>query len=250
MAPSSRGWGGIWAVAGGAVLVAAIVAVVIAATTNGLTPIPTPPSPGSATAVPADPSATSSASPTAPTSGSYVDEEVEENGWTPEPITSDRETYIRAALAAAASFDTQAAPRVEWLAFLDSWFTPDTRYADNDRLERMETAKLELRQSVVLPESEWDSLAEESGRVTASVDADIAYLPVPEDESGDMSIGTADVVTTFTRSDGGSGELSYDETVRVSVQVLCGAGSVPTPDSAQQAGDCKVVRFFSEPLEP
>jgi hypothetical protein len=32
--------------------------------------------------------------------------------------------------------------------------------------------------------------------------------------------------------------------------VLCGPGSVPTPDSGQQAGDCKVVRYFTEPMEP
>ena len=69
-------------------------------------------------------------------------------------------------------------------------------------------------------------------------------------QTGDMTIGTADVVLTTTSSDGSSGELSYDETIRVSVQVLCGAGSIPTPNSAQQAGDCKIVRYFTEPLEP
>lgn len=250
MAPSSRGWGATWAIAGGAVLLAAMVAIAFAATTRDRTPRPTQPSPSASTAAATDPSATSTTSPTPPSPGRYVDEEVDQNGWMPEPITTDRETYIRAALAAAASFDTQTAPRDEWLAFLDTWFTPDTRYAESDRLARMETAKLELRQSVVLPEPEWDSLAKESGRIAARVSGEIAYVPVPDDDSGDMSIGTADVVLTFTRSDGGSGELSYDETVRVSVQVLCGAGSVPTPNSAQQAGDCKVVRYFSEPLEP
>jgi hypothetical protein len=84
----------------------------------------------------------------------------------------------------------------------------------------------------------------------ASVPANIAWSDVPEDPDGVMSIGTADVVLTFTRSDGAGGELSYDESVRVSVQVLCGEGSIPTPGSAQVPGDCKVVRFFPEPLEP
>ena len=65
-----------------------------------------------------------------------------------------------------------------------------------------------------------------------------------------MSIGTADVTLTFTRSDGNGNETSYDETVRVSVQVLCGEGRCRRPNTAQQAGDCKVVRYFSEPLEP
>ncbi|WP_211160586.1 MULTISPECIES: hypothetical protein, partial [Microbacterium] len=60
----------------------------------------------------------------------------------------------------------------------------------------------------------------------------------------------SDVVLEFTRSDGSGVESSYEESVRVSVQVLCGPGSVPAPDSAQQVGDCKVVRFFTEPVEP
>ena len=74
--------------------------------------------------------------------------------------------------------------------------------------------------------------------------------PVPSDETGDMTIGTADVTLTYTSTDGAGGELSYDETVRVSVQVLCGPESIPTPNSAQQAGDCKVARWFSGTLEP
>lgn len=114
----------------------------------------------------------------------------------------------------------------------------------------MEASKVEMRQGVVLPQQEWDSLANEDGRVTANVTGDITLVPVTEDPSGDMSIGTANVTLTFTRSDGGDGEVSYDESVRVSVQVLCGEASVPTPDTAQQAGDCKVVRYFTEPLEP
>ena len=114
----------------------------------------------------------------------------------------------------------------------------------------MTDSQTELRQGVVLPQEEWDSLAGENGRVVAVVTGEIADVPVTDDPSGDMSIGTADVTLTFTRSDGSDGETSYDEQVRVSVQVLCGTASVPTPDTDQQAGDCKVVRYFTEPLEP
>lgn len=114
----------------------------------------------------------------------------------------------------------------------------------------MQAAQLELRQGVVLPEAEWDSLAGEDGRVVAAIDEDLELGPVSDDESGDMTIGTADVVLTFTRTDGDGAESSYDETVRVSVQVLCGPASVPTPGSDQLAGDCKVVRYFTEPMEP
>jgi hypothetical protein len=107
-----------------------------------------------------------------------------------------------------------------------------------------------MRQTVVLPDAEWDSLAGEKGRVASVTAGDIIFSPAPQDTSGDMSIGTADVTITFTRADGSGGEVSYDETTRLSVQVLCGPGSVPTPNTAQVAGDCKIVRFFSEPVEP
>ncbi|WP_194384590.1 hypothetical protein [Microbacterium luteum] len=154
-------------------------------------------------------------------------------------------------MAAASTFDTQLGTRTEWLTYLDTWFTPDTRYtSEADRQSDMEASQLELRQSVVLPAQEWDSLANEDGRVVAAVTGDIEYTDVPDDNTGSMRIGTADVVLTYTRSDGSGGETTYDDLVRVSVQVLCGEGSTPTPDTAQQAGDCKVVRFFSGTIEP
>jgi hypothetical protein len=238
---SSRGL--IWAIIGGLVLVAGIVAIIVTALVSQPTPNST-----------ATPRSTASNSPTAsepvPMS-EFVDPDVSERGWMPEPITTDPETYIRAALQTASTFDTTKSSRDEWLDYLDTWFTPDTRYAsDKDREAETQAAQLELRQGVVLPREDWDSLAIESGRVTASTVGEIAFAAVSDDSSGDMSIGTADVTLTFTRADDEGNETSYDERVRVSVQVLCGAGSVPTPNTAQQAGDCKVVRYFTEPLEP
>lgn len=235
--------GVLWAIIGGMVLLVGMVAIIIAAIT-GEQPAPKP--------TVEHPSGTPSSTTESPPSNQpVVDAAVEENGWVPEPITTDNDHYIRAALAAASSFDTTQASRDDWLGFLDTWFTPDTRYAsDADRQTELIAAQLELRQGVVLPEAEWDSLAAEDGRVTATVAKDVEITPVPDDESGDMSIGTAEVVLTFTRADDSGTESSYDETVRVSVQVFCGDGSVPTPGSGQQAGDCKVVRYFTEPLEP
>lgn len=113
----------------------------------------------------------------------------------------------------------------------------------------MKAAQLELRQGVVLPQEMWDSMAMQQGRVVSAVVGDVDLGDVPEDTTGEMHIGTADVDLTFTQQDGTGEESSYTESARVSVQVLCGAGSVPTPSSAQQAGDCKVVRFFTEPVE-
>ncbi|MBW9111886.1 hypothetical protein JNB63_19420 [Microbacterium trichothecenolyticum] len=231
----------VWAIVGGLVLIAGIVAIVVSSLLAQSAPAPTES---------AAPQPTASPSTGEPPAGDVVDASVIDHGWLPEPITTDREVYIRAALEAAATFDTQKSTRKEWLGYLDSWFTPDTRYAEADRADRLRAAQLELRQGVVLPQEEWDSLANEDGRVVATATGEPVYVPVTDDASGDMSIGTSDVTLTFTRSDGSGGETSYEEQVRVSVQVLCGPGSVPTPDSAQRAGDCKVVRYFTEPLEP
>ncbi|MAO81925.1 MAG: hypothetical protein CMH82_14950 [Nocardioides sp.] len=242
-APTNRSRRGLaWAIAGGAVLLIGIAAIIIASlTAQAPTPEPTT----------EPPSTSPTTQPTEPASGEFVDASATDKGWVPEPITTDPETYARAALAAASTFDTTLSSRPEWLTYLDTWFTPDTRYtSETDRESDMAASQLELRQGVVLPEAEWDSLAGDDGRVEAAVTGVIEFEPVPEDASGDMQIATADVTLTYTRSDGGDGEASYDDTVRVSVQILCGEGSIPTPDSDQQAGDCKVVRYFSGHLEP
>ncbi|WES65974.1 hypothetical protein P0L94_07845 [Microbacter sp. GSS18] len=241
---STRGRGRAWAILGAGVLLAGIVAIIVAAILSQ--PDEPAPSPSGSTA--GTPAPTSSAP---GDDGEVVDASASDRGWVPEPITTDRDLYVRAALAAASTFDTQLSTRREWLAYLDTWFTADTRYTTaEDQADVMDAAKLEMRQGVVLPDEQWDSLAGEDGRVIAAVTGDVAFQPVSDDASGDMSIGTADVVLTFVRSDGSGGDVSYDEVARVSVQVLCGPGSVPTPDSGQSVGDCKVVRYFTEPLEP
>ncbi|MEV5072701.1 hypothetical protein MRBLMI12_004364 [Microbacterium sp. LMI12-1-1.1] len=245
MSQSSGRRGLLWAIIGGLVLIAGIVAIIVASSLVQREPVPTPTSDGGSTLS----APTASEEPP----GEFVDPTASEMGWVSEPITTDADTYIRAALEVASTFDTTKSTREEWLDYLDTWFTPDTRYtSEADQQSSVRDAQVELRTGVVLPQEEWDSLAGEDGRVVAAATGDLAYLPVSDDDSGDMSIGTSDVTLTFTRrdGDGDGGETSYEEQVRVSVQVLCGPGSVPTPDSAQRAGDCKVVRFFTEPLEP
>lgn len=242
MSQSAGRRGLVWAIVGGLVLIAGSVAIIVSSTLPRSAPEPTEIPPGSNS-----PTSTTTARP----GGELVDPDAAARGWTPEPITTDAETYIRAALAAASTFDTAKSTREAWLDYLDTWFTPDTRYASEaDRQSSVDDAQVEFRTGVVLPQEEWDSLAGENGRVIAEATGDVAYVSVTDDASGDMSIGTSDVTLTFTRSDGGGAETSYDEYVRVSVQVLCGPGSVPTPETAQRAGDCKVVRYFTEPLEP
>lgn len=242
MSQSSGRRGIAWAIVGGLVLIAGIVAIIVSAILAQ--PAPTP---SDTPATSSTPEPTASEQP----DGSLVDPTAVDQGWTPEPITTDADTYVRAALAAASTFDTTRSTREDWLDYLDTWFTPDTRFtSEADRLAAMSDSQTELRQGVVLPQDEWDSLASEDGRVVAVVTSDITDVPVTDDPSGDMSIGTADVTQSFTRSDGSGGETSYDDHVRVSVQVLCGAASVPTPNTDQRSGDCKVVRYFTEPLEP
>lgn len=232
-----------WAWIGAVILAAGIIAIIIGALLNQPAPTPTP-------STSAEPSDSPSAVPTA-VPGAVVDPSVTDKGWVPEPITMDANFYIQRALEAASTFDTQLSSREEWLAYLETWFTPDTRYAsESDREAALEGFLLELRQSVVLPEEDWDSLASEKGRVVAALTGAIEDVAVSEDPSGDMRIGTADVTLTYTRVDGDGAEYGYEDRVRVSVQVLCGEGSVPAPGSAQQSGDCKVVRFFTEPMEP
>lgn len=241
---ASRRGGFAWAIIGGLVLVGGIVAIIVSAM-MGQTALDPSESPSSSTLAP-----NPTPEPSTSMGGDFVDPTAAERGWAAEPITSNPESYIRAALSAAATFDTTKSSREEWLDFLDTWFTPDTRYASEaDQQAAMDASRVELRQGVVLPQAEWDSLANENGRVVGTTNGDVTFVPVAEDISGDMLIGTADVALTFTRSSGAGDEASYDETVRVSVQVLCGESSVPTPGTAQKAGDCKIVRYFTEPLE-
>lgn len=248
MSQSSGRRGVAWAIIGGIVLLAGIVAIIVSAVLARPTPTPSPTTRGTASA---DPTSSADPDPHPQPTGAVVDPTAADRGWTPEPITTDADTYIRAALAAASTFDTTKSTREEWLDYLDTWFTPDTRFtSEADQLAAMTDSQTELRQGVVLPKDEWDSLAGEDGRVVAVVTSEITDVPVTDDPSGDMSIGTADVTLSFTRSDGSGAETSYDDHVRVSVQVLCGAASVPTPDTDQRSGDCKVVRYFTEPLEP
>lgn len=187
-----------------------------------------------------------SAPPPTSSAPDVVDPAVADRGWVPEPITVDRDLYVRVALAAAGTFDTRRADRSEWVSWLKTWFTPSPLY-DNptDAAEQLARYQSELDQAVLLPQATWDDLAADEGRVAAEVSGPIEYLDLPETTAVNVWTGTADVVLTYTRRSGDE-ESSYQDTVRVSVQVVCGGASIPTPGSAQRPGDCKVVRYFDE----
>ena len=233
----SRRWGLILSIViGAAVLVAVVIALIPRGSGGGDAP-PTPVMPTSSGSAP--PTSTGGG-------GEVVDPDVAKRGWVPEPITQDEDAYARAALEAATTFDTRRSTRDEWLTWLGTWFTPSPLYDDQqDAVDQMAGYKAELAQSVVPPQSQWDGLANNDGRVIARLDGPIKYLDQPDATQKHVRTATANVIMTYTQSGGDTGgEASYDQTVRVSVQVVCGGASIPTPDSAQRAGDCKVVRFF------
>ena len=197
---------------------------------------------------PSRPNPSLSASPTSPPvgGGKLVDRGVAKRGWVPEPTTQDPNLYVRAALEAASTFDTRHATRDQWVAWLATWFTPNPLYDNKqDALDQMAGYKAELSQTVLIPQSQWDDLAKNDGRVSARVDGQIVYTDQADAAAKHVRTATANVVMTFTQAgDGAGSQATYDQTARVSVQVVCGGASVPTLGSAQRVGDCKIVRFF------
>jgi hypothetical protein len=219
-----------------------VIAVVIALLARGSGGAVAPSSP------PSRPIVSQSASPTSsPVADSdVVDPNVAKRGWVPEPITQNPNVYVRATLEAASTFDTRQATRGQWVAWLGTWFTPSPLYENQqDALDQMARYKAELDQTFLIPQSQWDDLAKNDGHVSGRLDGQILYTDQADAAQRHVRTATANVVMTFTQvGDGSGGEATYEQTVRVSVQVVCGGASVPTPGSAQRAGDCKVVRFF------
>lgn len=180
--------------------------------------------------------------------GTVVDPSVTAQGWVPEPVTDDPELYARAALAAAGSVDTTRSERADWVAWLRSWFAPSPLYNnEQDALDQMGAYQAELDQAVLFDQEYWDELASEDGRVSATVPGELTYLESADTVEHNVYTASADVVMTYTRA-AEDGEVSFDETVRISVQIVCGGESVPTAGTAQRPGDCKVIRFFPEPV--
>lgn len=228
----------IWAIAGAVVLLIAIVAIIFSGTAGGPDATPASPSGQSSTTRP------TATAPGASAQSAVVDSTVTKYGWLPEPITTNRDEYIRAALAAASTFDPSKSTRDKFLNYLATWFTPDTRRTSTaDRAHATQLYLGELSSSVVQPDDQWTELRANQTSVTAKVTGPITYVTVPGDPGG-MVIGTADVSLTYHQ-----GGVTSDDRVRVSVQVLCGPGSVPAARSSQQAGDCKVIRYFGTAVE-
>ena len=222
-------------IVGAVVILVAIVAIIVASLNRGADPSPT----GSGT-----PTATSSSGPAQPTPGpSEVAPgtdpsfpfDPEAKGWVVEPITTDPEKYVRAALEAVLTFDTRNTSREEFLGYLNTWMTPalsEQTTEDNKRV---------LANQVLLSEGEWATLTELQGTSTPELVGEVSPLEAPEDGSYQLARATFDVwMRPGDRADETSG---WAQTRTIGVMVQCTDVSVPAPGTDQKPGDCKVVRW-------
>lgn len=236
----------VWAVIGGLVLLAVIITMlVVLLTPPSSSAVPTPSATGKD-----DPTPTSSAP--APDASAVVDETAADRGLVAEPITRDVETYAIAALEAAATFDTNTITRDEFIDYLGTWISGDPYYAESEGDDPGAEARDAIGHGVILPPAEWDAVANEFGTSSAKVtgDVEIEDAGLYYDGEGQQRNVYADVVVTYMHkagADGSEGETSYEDRVRVGVQVLCGdTRTQPAPNSAQTAGDCKVIKWLQE----
>ena len=182
----SRRGGLFWAILGGLVLIAGIVAIIVV-------PLAGQPSP---TATPTPATTSASGSPTPPGSaggeGEFVDPSVTAKGWVPEPITTDPRDLHPRRTGGGIHLRHQKSTRDEWLTYLDTWFTPDTRYTAEADQRRADAGVAAGVATGGRSPAGGVGFARRPRTVASSavVTGDIVFVPVTEDPSGDMSIGT------------------------------------------------------------
>lgn len=219
-------------IVGAIVLLVAVVAIIVAAISRG----GTADADKSSTPTPASTSSTApsaSGAPTEPANDGGVDAAA--RGWVAEPITSDPAKYVQAALEAVVTFDTRLATRDEFLAYLHTWMTPALSE------ETSEDNRSVLKHDVVLSDDEWTRLTELQGTSTPVLVGEVSPLESPDD--GSYSIARATMDVTMRPGDPNNVTDGWMETRTIGVMVQCTESTVPTPDTAQKAGDCKVLRW-------
>ena len=212
---------------------------------------------------PSSPSGTaSSSSPPEESAGDVVtdvvDESVVEAGWVPEPVTTSIQDYAVSAARAGTSYDTTLATRDQLIDYLASWHTEDSRLASQaDRDESLE-GKIELLDDyVIVPPATWDEQAAAKAILTAAPEGDVRvdydHVSIREGSLDNYIADgfhdvTVDLVVTYSQVDSSTGErLTYDDRITVSMQLQCGS-SLPAPGSGQSPADCKLIRYYQEPL--
>ncbi len=222
-------------IVGAVVILVAIVAIIVASLNRGADPSPT----GSGTPTATSPSRSAQPTPdpsgTTPGTGPSSPFDPEAEGWVVEPITTDPEKYVLAALEAVLTFDTRNTSREEFLAYLNTWMTPalsEQTTEDNKRV---------LANQVLLSEGEWATLTELQGTSTPELVGEVSPLIGPDDGSYKTTDATFEVsLRPGDRADETSG---WAQTRTIGVMVQCTDESVPAPGTDQKPGDCKVVRW-------
>lgn len=217
----------------GAVVLAVAVTVGVVALVNRDAP------PDGTTSPTAAPSASSPTSSPPATSGGRSDD-AEAHGWVQEPVTTDPGEYAEAALRAISTFDTTLSTREEYLAYLETWMTPQVGNTTTGEInpDATENNKRILDREILPTEEMWAGLAEARGFGAPEYDA------IEQLSSGVINIYSVEVDTVYTpREEGNFDSGPWAESRNILIQLMCNEWAVPSPEKGQQLGDCKVVRW-------
>lgn len=260
MAKSSRPV--VLAVLGGAIIVAGIAAFTVGSL-SGETPAES--APGRTEPTPLAPSASPSAY--SPAEKKSVYPQVAEVGLVPEPITTDPEKYMTAAVSAWGTYDTTGATTVaQWKRYLESWQNvypttvvlpsgeeirfaapeqnPISRHAPTDHRDVYVIGETVPGQSVSWKPTDFETIRDRQGRVKTEATVIGALTPAVRESASKLGELTSTVEFTqwITMDDGTDGEHEITTTKHGTaiVTVNC-TNTFPAPDTAQKAGDCKLM---------
>lgn len=204
------------------------------------------------------PSASASAAaptltPTASTPGGVVDASVTENGWIPEPITTDAETYAVTAAEAVWSYDSKASTREEFMDWMETWFAVRGYLSPEQKDAALEVLGDSLR--YVVPDADgWNQQALAETVITAEAEADKVIVDGEHREGYDtklvdegVHLVTVPVNVRYEGIDVSTGEKQvYNNRVIQSMQVVCGQAEI-AESSSQPADSCKIWKLIEEP---
>ena len=223
----------VGSIAGAALLAVAVTVGVVALVTRDDTPEVTT----SPTAVPSASSPTSSPAATPGGTG-----DAKAHGWVQEPVTTDPDKYAEAALRAISTFDTTLSTREEYLAYLETWMTPQVGNTTTGEInpDATENNKRILDREILPTEDMWAGLAEARGFGTPEYDT------IEQLVSGVTNGYSVEMDTVYTpREEGDFDSGPWAESRNILIQVMCNEWAVPSPEKGQQLGDCKVVRWVN-----
>lgn len=249
----------ILAAVGGAVIVGGIVAFTVASLSGGEAPPSSEPTPTSAPSF--DPSEYSE------DQLKSVYPQVIELGLVPEPITPFANEYAAAAVAAWGTFDTTSETTIpQWKKYLESWqnvyplvvdlpsgeqikFTapeqnPVTRHVPTDHRDVFVIGENVPGQAASWEGVDWEMIRDREGRVKTEATKVSDFTPPvrkTEEKLGEQ-VTTVEFTQWITMDDGTDGEHEITTTKHGTaiVTVNCSI-TTPAPDSAQKAGDCKLM---------